>query len=125
MNDQVFNTLSKTTISLSLLLLLQAVSGSAAASPPRIISFQKGFTQLFGGDTNLLRSDDDNTVHLHLNQYTGISPPPPFCIHVLKYVGEQRAPHNTLISHIHIQNIMYKCIMWFTELCNIFLLVIK
>nr|GEU31948.1 probable xyloglucan endotransglucosylase/hydrolase protein 30 [Tanacetum cinerariifolium] len=43
----------------------------ATTSLPRIVSFENGFTQLFGGDTNLLHSDDDYTVHLHLNQYTG------------------------------------------------------
>nr|GEY21790.1 probable xyloglucan endotransglucosylase/hydrolase protein 30 [Tanacetum cinerariifolium] len=47
------------------------VAGSATTSLPRIVSFENGFTQLFGGDTNLLRSDDDNSVYLHLNQYTG------------------------------------------------------
>ncbi|XP_071706042.1 probable xyloglucan endotransglucosylase/hydrolase protein 30 [Rutidosis leptorrhynchoides] len=56
---------------LILLLILQPLSATATASPPRIVSFQKGFTQLFGGNTNLLRFDDDNTVHLHLNEYTG------------------------------------------------------
>ncbi|KAI3818635.1 hypothetical protein L1987_12450 [Smallanthus sonchifolius] len=66
MNDP----LSKTTVCISLLLLL-LLPPLSAASPPQIISFQKGFTQLFGGNTNLLRSDDGNTVHLHLNQYTG------------------------------------------------------
>ncbi|XP_076941589.1 putative xyloglucan endotransglucosylase/hydrolase protein 30 [Bidens hawaiensis] len=71
MNYQFINSLFKTTVYISLLPQLQLLSGGAAASPPRIISFQKGFTQLFGGNTNLLRSDDDNTVHLHLNQYTG------------------------------------------------------
>ncbi|KAJ0682571.1 putative xyloglucan:xyloglucosyl transferase [Helianthus annuus] len=63
--------LSKTTVCVTFLLLLQPFAGGATATLPRIISFQKGFTQLFGGDTNLLRSGDDNTVHLHLNQYTG------------------------------------------------------
>ncbi|KAL8249366.1 hypothetical protein R6Q59_006234 [Mikania micrantha] len=50
---------------------LKAVAGGATTTPVRKISFQKGFTQLFGGDSNLLRSDDDNTVHLHLNEHTG------------------------------------------------------
>nr|GEZ23173.1 probable xyloglucan endotransglucosylase/hydrolase protein 30 [Tanacetum cinerariifolium] len=37
-------------------------AGSATTSLPRIVSFENGFTQLFGGDTNLLHSDDDNTT---------------------------------------------------------------
>ncbi|XP_076949205.1 putative xyloglucan endotransglucosylase/hydrolase protein 30 [Bidens hawaiensis] len=68
MNDRFRNSLSKTTVCVLLLLLL---AGGATAALPRIVSFQNGFTQLFGGDNNLLRSDDDNTVHLHLDQYTG------------------------------------------------------
>ncbi|KAI3719266.1 hypothetical protein L6452_20161 [Arctium lappa] len=70
MKDQMMNiSLSKTTICISfLLLLLQPIAGK---SLPQIVSFEKGFTQLFGGDSNLLRSHNDNTVHLHLNQYTG------------------------------------------------------
>ncbi|KAL4585894.1 hypothetical protein LXL04_010521 [Taraxacum kok-saghyz] len=69
--DQLLNSLSKITICISLLLLLHPLAGVATTPLPHIVSFQKGFTQLFGGDSNLLRSDDDNTVHLHLNQYTG------------------------------------------------------
>ncbi|PWA54851.1 concanavalin A-like lectin/glucanase domain, Xyloglucan endotransglucosylase/hydrolase [Artemisia annua] len=71
MNDHILNSLSKTTIFISLILLLQPLAGTTTTSLPRIVSFENGFTQLFGGDTNLLRSDDDNTVHLHLDQYTG------------------------------------------------------
>ncbi|KAK9051521.1 hypothetical protein SSX86_028148 [Deinandra increscens subsp. villosa] len=73
MNDHFRTSLSKTTLCISLLLLLlqPLAGGTTTATPPRIVSFQKGFTQLFGGDTNLRRSGDDNTVHLHLNQYTG------------------------------------------------------
>ncbi|KAK1425026.1 hypothetical protein QVD17_20369 [Tagetes erecta] len=71
MYDQFRNSLSKTTLCLSLLLFLQPFTGATTTLQPHILPFQKGFTQLFGGDTNLLRSDDDNTVHLHLNQYTG------------------------------------------------------
>ncbi|KAI3743818.1 hypothetical protein L1987_56885 [Smallanthus sonchifolius] len=69
MNDQFRISLSTTTVCLSLLLHLLA--GGAAAALPRIVSFRNGFTQLFGSDTNLLRSDDDNSVRLHLDQYTG------------------------------------------------------
>lgn len=35
------------------------------------IEFNKGFAPLFG-DGNIARSDDDKSVHLHLNQYTGM-----------------------------------------------------
>ncbi|KAK2991839.1 hypothetical protein RJ640_025745 [Escallonia rubra] len=35
------------------------------------IAFGKGFNPLFGHG-NLVRSSDDKTVHLHLNQYTGM-----------------------------------------------------
>lgn len=70
--NQLLDSLSKTTVCISLLLLLlHPLAGGATTPFPRIVSFEKGFTQLFGGDSNLLRSDDDNTVHLHLNQYTG------------------------------------------------------
>ncbi|KAJ9563329.1 hypothetical protein OSB04_008489 [Centaurea solstitialis] len=72
MKEQVVNSLCRTTIfsciSVFFFLLLQPIAGK---SVPKIVSFEKGFTQLFGGDSNLLRSHDDNTVHLHLNQYTG------------------------------------------------------
>ncbi|KAI3796639.1 hypothetical protein L1987_39317 [Smallanthus sonchifolius] len=72
MNDQFLISLSTTTLCISLLLLLlQPLTGGAAAALPRIVSFENGFTQLFGGDTNLLRSDDDNSIRLHLDQYTG------------------------------------------------------
>ncbi|KAI3764640.1 hypothetical protein L2E82_14651 [Cichorium intybus] len=69
--NQLLYSLSKTTVCISLLLLLHPLAGGATTPSPQIVSFEKGFTQLFGGDSNLLRSDDDNTVHLHLNQYTG------------------------------------------------------
>ncbi|KAI3498462.1 hypothetical protein L1887_34237 [Cichorium endivia] len=69
--NQLLYSLSKTTVCISLLLLLHPFAGGATTTSPQIVSFEKGFTQLFGGDSNLLRSDDDNTVHLHLNQYTG------------------------------------------------------
>ncbi|GKD75261.1 probable xyloglucan endotransglucosylase/hydrolase protein 30 [Tanacetum coccineum] len=67
MNDRILNSL----LFISLILVLQPLAGSATTYLPRIVSFENGFTQLFGGDSNLLRSDDDNTVHLHLDQYTG------------------------------------------------------
>ncbi|KAL8227974.1 hypothetical protein R6Q57_015558 [Mikania cordata] len=63
MNHQFRNSLSTTTVCISFLLLLQPfATGGAATTPPHTVSFRKGFTQLFGGHTNLLRSSDDNTV---------------------------------------------------------------
>lgn len=71
----------KTPLILILLLLcvslfvMQAVclqSAAAAAGVVESIEFNKGFAPLFG-DANLLRSHDDKSVNLHLNQYTGIN----------------------------------------------------
>lgn len=69
--DYYYNYLSRKIIpfSLLLLLLLHAANATSFNNVPTI-SFKKGFTPLFG-DSNLLRSSDDQSVHLHLNQYTG------------------------------------------------------
>lgn len=97
--DSFHNSLSKriTTCFSLLLLLLQLFYGGANAKiQPPTVQFNKGFTPLFG-DGNLLRSSDDKSVNLLLNQYTGmlsLSLPPSMyvCLYIYMY-----------IFHIHAQ----------------------
>ncbi|KAK6162750.1 hypothetical protein DH2020_002591 [Rehmannia glutinosa] len=58
--------------SLPIVLLLQlwSVAHGAAAFKTSTVPFSKGFSPLFG-ETNIIPSKDDQSVQLHLNQYTG------------------------------------------------------
>lgn len=58
--------------SLLLLHLISCVAYAAAAlNIPATIPFTKGFSPLFG-EGNIIPSADDQSVQLHLNQYTGM-----------------------------------------------------
>ncbi|KAL3832988.1 hypothetical protein ACJIZ3_007724 [Penstemon smallii] len=57
-------------IFLLLLLLLGHVAFVSAALNLETIAFSKGFSPLFG-ETNIIPSSNDQSVQLHLNQYTG------------------------------------------------------
>ncbi|CAI9764712.1 unnamed protein product [Fraxinus pennsylvanica] len=65
-----FHPLSKTIIFLSLLLSLNLLCIVDATFRVDTVTFNKGFSYLFG-EGNIIRSADDNSVQLHLNQYTG------------------------------------------------------
>ncbi|CAL5331171.1 unnamed protein product [Camellia sinensis] len=65
---ETFHSLSKGIACLSLLLHLVSAANAAFIVPT--IPFNKGFNPLFG-DSNIVRSSDDKTVDLVLNQYTG------------------------------------------------------
>lgn len=63
----------KISVPAAFLLLLHVLSciSHAAAFNISTIPFTQGFTPLFG-EPNIIRSDDDHSVQLHLNQYTGM-----------------------------------------------------
>ncbi|KAL2491399.1 putative xyloglucan endotransglucosylase/hydrolase protein 30 [Abeliophyllum distichum] len=63
--------LSKTRSFLSLVLSLHLLCAvDAAFNVDSTVTFNNGFSHLFG-EGNTIRSPDDKTVQLHLNQYTG------------------------------------------------------